>query len=55
METAAGMAESQGGRFEDMDLDEQETYYQKAKKHLTKDKDVGPQAGVPEDGTQGSV
>jgi MazG family protein len=55
VETAAGLAERQGQRFEDMDLDEQETYYQKAKKRLVEDKDVGYGGGTIEDGTQGSV
>lgn len=49
VEAAAGLAEIQGSRFEDMDLEEQETYYQKAKK------DIERRHGALEDGTQGSV
>lgn len=49
VEAAAGLAEIQGSRFEDMDLEEQETYYQKAKKHIER------RRSAREDGTQGSV
>jgi MazG family protein len=49
VEEAAGLAAVQGERFEDMDLDEQETYYQKAKKQIQW------RRTAPEDGTQGSV
>ncbi|MHB9150595.1 MAG: nucleoside triphosphate pyrophosphohydrolase [Thermoleophilia bacterium] len=54
VEAAAGLAEIQGSRFEDMDLEEQETYYQKAKKDIEQ-KDIERRRSAPEDGTQGSV
>ncbi|HZK48006.1 MAG TPA: MazG nucleotide pyrophosphohydrolase domain-containing protein, partial [Thermoleophilia bacterium] len=49
VEAAAGLAGVQGSRFEDMDLEEQETYYQRAKKGIKDGR------GAPADGTQGSV
>ena len=49
MEAAAELAADQGSPFEDMDLEEQEAYYQKAKQ------DIESRRGVSADGTQGSV
>ena len=49
VEAAAGLAAGQGSRFEDMDLEEQESYYQRAKRHIQSGR------GARGDGTQGSV